>query len=86
MLIQAPPGLMQGAFETTQNRAIQYMRKLSISSAGRSRRAVGTGGLGLGRGVQTVFAHIRSTVCEQSFQVVFKRLNTCWRVVFTQYA
>ena len=32
MLIQAPPGLLQGAFETTQNRAIQYMRKLSISS------------------------------------------------------
>ena len=82
MLIQAPPGLLQGAFETTQNRAIQYMWKLS-----RGAPAVRWGGgLGLGRGVQTVFAHIRSTVCEQSFQVVFKRLNTCWRVVFTQYA
>ena len=28
MLIQAPPGLLQGAFETTQNRAIQYMLTL----------------------------------------------------------
>ena len=82
MLIQAPSMLLQGAFETTQNRAIQYMRKLS-----RARPPCGGGGgLGLGRGVQTVFAHIRSTVCEQSFQVVFKRLNSDLRVVFTQYA
>ena len=29
MLIQAPSMLLQGAFETTQNRAIQYMHQLS---------------------------------------------------------